>query len=182
MEKKEKKMLLSGLEDENVYVVEKLFRMDIMEFCHKLVDLDPKELLTSMPINIMGRQFLFVISKPKKNSGSCVIKFCEGPSFTNKVLKVKVDRPSIAYIEHSDTFVGTVMITGFVNQCLTMNGVYDVEYKAFKGIIDRDALLSMIQEFAFGDDRKSKTLMDHIKFSMKEKMMNAYSMIEGVRG
>ena len=183
MEKKEKRMLLSGLyDDKNVYVVEKLFRMDIMKFCDKLVNLDTKELLISIPINIRGRQFLFVINKPKKDSGSCVIKFCEGPSFTNKVLKYKANMPSVDYIEHINGFIGTVMIIGFVNQCLTMSGIYDVEYKAFKGIIDTDTLLRMIQEFAFNDNRMGNTLMEHIKLSVNEKMMNAYSIVEGVRG
>lgn len=178
----EKRMLLDGMDDKNVYLVEKLFRMDIMKFCDKLVNLNTKELLISMPINIRDKQFLFIISKPKKDKGSCIIKFCEGPSFTNKVLKYKENMPSVTYIEHINGFIGTVMITGFVNQCLTMSGVYDVEYKAFKGIIDRSALLKMIQEFAFNDNRMGKTLMEHIKLSVNEKMMNAYSIVKGVRG
>ena len=176
-----KKELLFGLDDENISLVERLFKMDMKAFCEKLVNLEPEELFLSTPINVGFDQYLFIIAKSNKDMGSFITKFCKGPSFTNDVLKEIKDRPSIGRV--GNTFVGTVSINGFFNKCLVMNGLYDVEYKAFKEFVKPDLLVWMIQDYALGEDKKgAKTLKDYIKFRLKEQMMNAYSMVEGVRG
>ena len=175
-----KKELLFGLDDENVSLVERLFKADMKEFCEKLIDLKPGELFLSAPINVGFDQYLFIITKSDEGMGSCITKFCKGPSF-NEALKEIKDRPSIGRV--GNTFVGTVSINGFFNKCLVMNGLYDVEYKAFKEFVKTDLLFWMIQDYALGEDKKgAKTLKDYIKFRLKEQMMNAYSMVEGVRG
>lgn len=175
-----KKELLFGLDDENVSLIERLFKVDMQEFCEKLVNLEPRELFLSAPINVGYDQYLFTITKSDEGMGSCITKFCKGPSF-NEALKEIKDRPSIARVR--DTFVGTVSINGFFNKCLVMDGLYDVEYKAFKEFVRPDLLFWMIQDYVLGEDKKgTKTLKDYIKFRLKEQMMNAYSMVEGVRG
>ena len=175
-----KKELLFGLDDENVSLVERLFKVDMKEFCEKLIDLKPGELFLSVPINVGFDQYLFIITKSDEGMGSCITKFCKGPSF-NEALKEIKDRPSIAKV--GDTFVGTVSINGFFNKCLVMDGLYDVEYKAFKEFVKSELLSWMIQDYVLGNDKKgAKTLKDYIKFRLKEQMMNAYSMVEGVRG
>ena len=178
-----KKELLFGLDDENVSLVERLFKVDMKEFCEKLVNLKPKELFLSAPINVGFDQYLFTINKDDESiggMGSFITKFCKGPSF-NEALKELKDRPSIAKV--GNTFVGTVSINGFFNKCLVMDGLYDVEYKAFKEFVKPELLSWMIQDYALGEDKKgAKSLKDYIKFRLKEQMMNAYSMVEGVRG
>ena len=176
-----KNELLLGLDKENVRLVERLFRMNMEEFCEKLVGLNPEELLLSRSINVGYDQYIFIITNPNKGMGSYITKFCKGPSFTNNVLKEIKDRPSI--VRAKNTFVGTVSINGFFNKCLVMNCLYDVEYKAFKEFVKTDLLFCMIQDYVLGEDKKgAKSLKDYIKFRLKEQMMNAYSMVEGVRG
>lgn len=163
---------LNGQEEDNVELIQKLFRMDVESFCEKLLNLKTYDMVLSVPINVDHNQYLISISKEKD---MLVMKLTLGSSA--KVVKSIEGCPSV-FILHG-AVAGDITIKKFFNQCLRV--MFSVVYKAFVTFVNQKVLLKMIEDYIFEKDKKgAKTLKDYIKFCMKENMMNAYSMVEGV--
>ena len=160
------KEVLSKISPKTKTLIEKLFKMSVEDFYEKLLNLENDELVLSIPINIRRDQYLIIVTKEKD---CCIAKFCKGPSFINEVLK---ERREFFHTYNFNAAVLTFAFDTFFNKCMSMKGIYDVEYKAFKEFVKSDFLFAMIRDYTLDENKKeeAKSLTSYIKLQLKTLM------------
>lgn len=161
------KEVLSHIPPKTKTLIEKLFKTSVEDFYEKLLNLETDELILSIPINIRRDQYLIIVTKEKKDC--CIAKFCKGPSFINEVLK---ERREFFHTYNFNAAVLTFAFDTFFNKCMSMKGIYDVEYKAFKEFVKTDFLFAMIRDYTLDENKKeeAKSLTSYIKLQLRTLM------------
>ena len=149
---------------EEMSLTERMFRLDIPDLCESMLNLEDKDLLVSVPINIGSDQYFFVIEKSKGCSYS--VKFCKGTSLDEVIKEIK-DYLKAYHVGTDNAIDGTIFLNKFLTKCLLY--MYP-DYKEFKDFIKKDFLVSIVQDYALEDHENGMTLKEYIKFRVNRQM------------